>query len=87
MRDPERIDEILGLLGRIWKANPDFRFQQLIYILQSEYSEANGGIGKVESPEVDGFKKTGYDFFNLEDTSFQNYLQKSLDHGGWGKNA
>jgi hypothetical protein len=87
MRDSERIDEILNLIGRIWKANPDFRFYQLLYIIQAEYSEANGGIGKVESPEVDGFKKTGYDLFNLEDDKFQKYLQAGLDAGAWGKNA
>lgn len=87
MRDPERIDEILGLLGRIWKANPDFRFHQLLYILQSEFSEAKGGVGKVESSESDGFKNTGYDLFNLEDDIFKKYLQNSLDKGAWGKNA
>jgi hypothetical protein len=87
MRDPERIEEILTLIGRIWKANPDFRFQQLIYILQSEYSESNDQIGKVESMGFDGFKKVGYDLFNLEDDLFQKYLQRSLDHGCWGKNA
>ena len=87
MRDSERIEEILTLIGRIWKANPDFRFQQLIYILQSEYSESNDQIGKVESMEVDGFKKVGYDLFNLEDERFQKYLQRSLDHGCWGRNA
>ena len=87
MRDPERIDEILELLGRIWRANPDFRFHQLLYILQSEISEAKGGVGKVESPVVDGFKKTGYDLFNLEDDIFQKYLKNSLDKGAWGENA
>lgn len=87
MRDPKRVDEILNMIGRIWKANPDFRFYQLIYILQTEYSETNGGIGKVESPEFDGFKKTGYDFFSLEDDEFQKYLQAGLDAGVWDKNA
>ena len=87
MRDPERIEEILTLIRRIWKANPDFRFQQLMYILQAEYSESNNKIGKVESVEIDGFKKVGYDLFNLEDESFKKYLQHSLDHGCWGKNA
>lgn len=87
MRDPERIEEILTLIGRIWKANPDFRFQQLMYILQAEYSESNNQMGKVESVEFDGFKTVGYDLFNLEDESFKNYLQRSLDRGCWGENA
>lgn len=30
MRDPDRIDEILQHLARIWKENPDFRLGQLI---------------------------------------------------------
>ena len=36
MKDPERIDEILGLARRIWKRYPDFRFQQLIYVNQDQ---------------------------------------------------
>ena len=87
MRDPKRVDEVLNLVSRIWRANPDFRFYQLIYILQTEYSEKNGGVGKVVSPEIDGFAKTGYDFFNLEDDEFQKYLQTGLDNGAWGEDA
>lgn len=83
MRDPARIDDILSLIEKIWKANPDFRFHQLIYLLQREYSESNNQVGKVESNEVDGFKKTAYDLFNLEDEQFQKYLQRSLDSGSW----
>lgn len=30
MRDPERIDEILQIIGHIWHENPDWRFNQLI---------------------------------------------------------
>ena len=87
MRDPERIDEILELIGHIWKKYPDFRFQQLIYILQSEYSEMNKDIGKVEGEEIDGFKKVGYDLFNLEDDNFLQYLQFSFENGSWSKDA
>ena len=47
MKNPERIEEMLGLIGKIWKANPNFRFEQLMYILQHEYSELNNQIGKV----------------------------------------
>ena len=87
MGDPKRIDEILNLVGRIWKANPDFRFYQLIYILQTEYSEKNNGLGKVVSPVIDGFAQTGYDFFNLEDDEIIQCLQASLDNGAWGEDA
>lgn len=30
MRDPQRIDRILGLIGVLWKKQPDMRFNQLI---------------------------------------------------------
>jgi uncharacterized protein YihD (DUF1040 family) len=30
MRDPKRIDKILKVVGKYWKANPDLRFGQLI---------------------------------------------------------
>jgi uncharacterized protein YihD (DUF1040 family) len=30
MRNPKRIDEILGTLSKIWKSNPDMRFGQLL---------------------------------------------------------
>ncbi len=37
MRDPERIDRILELVGRLWKRFPDQRFGQLVdnYIIPS----------------------------------------------------
>ena len=30
MRDPERIEPFLEALGRVWRANPDWRFGQLV---------------------------------------------------------
>jgi hypothetical protein len=30
MRDKKRIDRILGLLKKLWKRNPDWRFGQLL---------------------------------------------------------
>ena len=30
MRDPKRIDEVLGLIKDIWVANPDWRLSQLL---------------------------------------------------------
>lgn len=34
MRDPNRIDRFLSVLGEAWKSVPDWRFFQLICILQ-----------------------------------------------------
>ena len=36
MRDPARIDEILELLGKVWRAEPDLRLGQLIYNVARE---------------------------------------------------
>lgn len=30
MRDPKRINEMLIVLGQVWKANPDMRLTQLL---------------------------------------------------------
>ena len=35
MRDPNRIEHLLVLLGKLWKRNPDLRFAQIIEILKS----------------------------------------------------
>jgi uncharacterized protein YihD (DUF1040 family) len=78
MRDPRRIEEILGLISEIWKKDPDLRFQQLIYNLQWEFSYRNAGLGKVEESELDGFKRTGFDLFNVEDDVFVEYLKTHL---------
>ncbi|PSU90433.1 hypothetical protein C0W35_16240 [Photobacterium kishitanii] len=51
MRDIERIDYLLELLGDIWKDHQDVRFNQLIYLLHSKYIDINGGIGRVESDD------------------------------------
>ena len=75
MRDPKRIQEILDLINQIWLKDPDLRFNQLIYNLQSGYSHINYGIGKVTEQETDGFSREGYDLFNLEDDSFIEYLR------------
>ncbi|MGF1868234.1 DUF1040 family protein [Enterovibrio norvegicus] len=80
MRNPQRIDELLELINQLWKQEPDLRFNQLIYILQSGYSQANAGIGKVESEKVDGFKQTAFDLFNTEDDRFSEYLKTKLQN-------
>jgi len=80
MRDPERIKVILGLINAIWERDSDLRFNQLIYNLQWEFSSRNNGVGKIEAIESDGFTRTGFDLFNLEDDLFLKYLQeKALD--------
>jgi uncharacterized protein YihD (DUF1040 family) len=75
MRDPERINELLSLVKSIWEKEPDLRFNQLIYNLQYDYSQKNNGVGQVKEVETDGFVRTGFDFFNLEDNQFIEYLR------------
>lgn len=70
-----QLAEILDLIERIWSRNPDLRFNQLIYILQSGYSQANSGIGRVEEVIDRDFSITGFDLFNLEDDLFVEYLR------------
>ena len=81
MRDPKRIQKILELINQIWMKDPDLRFQQLIYNLQSGYSHQNGGIGKIQEIEKDGFTRVGFDLFNVEDESFIEYLKGVVING------
>jgi len=81
MRNPNRITEIQNLVTRIWQANPDLRYMQLIYLLQNGYSYKHGNIGKVESEETEGFAHIGYDLFNLEDDLLIQYLQTVEQQG------
>ena len=78
MRDPKRIEELLTLLNQIWMRNPDLRFNQLVYDLQSGYSHKNRNIGKIIETDSDGLQKVGYDFFNIEDDKFIDYLKQVL---------
>lgn len=76
MRPPERIDEIMELVCQIWKRSPDLRFLQLLYILQYDFSNMNGGRGRVEASEEDaGLKRVGYDLFHTEDKDFLKFLR------------
>ncbi len=75
MRDPERIPEILGLINEFWLKYPDLRFNQLIYNLQWDYSQENNGVGHVIEKASDGFERTGFDLFNLEDDDFIKFLK------------
>ena len=76
MRPPERIDEILETIERIWKKNPDMRFMQLLYILQMECAESQNGWGKVTERDKDGSERVGFDLFHFEDKTFQKLLEK-----------
>ena len=80
MRDSERIQELLDLIKELWFKDPDLRFNQLVYILQSEYSFKNNGIGLVKELEVDGFAREGFDLFNTEDDAFINFLKMKLSN-------
>lgn len=75
MRDFKRINEILDLIKSIWVKDPDLRFFQLIFNIQSKYSNDNNNFGKIELSEKDGLTKIGYDFFNLEDDEILKYLE------------
>lgn len=79
MRDPKRIPELLKLIQEIWECDQDLRFLQLVYILQSKYDAQNGSNGKVEEVEKDGFKRIGYDLFNVEDSGFKEFLKEYLE--------
>ena len=80
MRDSARIQVLLDLIQDLWLKDPDLRFNQLVYILQSEYSFKNGGIGLVKELEVDGFAREGYDLFNTEDDAFINFLKMKISN-------
>ncbi|GAB2688611.1 hypothetical protein [Aliiglaciecola aliphaticivorans] len=81
MRDPERITELLELINALWSKSPDLRFNQLIYNLQYGYSQKNSKLGLIKVEDSDGFTRTGFDFFNLEDEAFITYLKEVLSHG------
>lgn len=81
MRDPKRISEIIQLIELIWEKNPDLRFNQLIYVLQSGYSHANNNIGKVEELVDQSDSRIGFDLFYLEDDCFIKYLRKQVSAG------
>ena len=81
MSNPERIREMLRLIEEVWVEYPDLRFMQLIYNLQSSYSNKNDGIGEIEITEHDNFIKTVYDLFNTEDDQFIDFLSQVSKSG------
>ncbi len=76
MMDEKRIPKILHLINQIWEKDKAMRFFQLIYVLQSRYSNENGDIGKIEEIENDGFSRIGFDLFNTKDKQLIDFLTK-----------
>ena len=74
MRDPERIERIMELLHEIWQLDKDMRFMQLIYNIQRSYSHRNKDAGLIKSVEKDGFSRSGFDLFALEDDQVEPFL-------------
>ena len=68
MRNEKRIEKVMELLTDIWKSNPDLRFFQLLYILQSKFSRENNYVGQVVTTQI------GYDFFEIEDSKIEEFL-------------
>ena len=44
MRDPKRIDKVLNLLERYWKANPDLRLSQIMGNAGFHYNSEDGAV-------------------------------------------
>jgi len=78
MRDPERIEEMIRLIKELWLRGPDLRFNQLLYNLQYEFSQLNDGAGQIKEIEADGFTRTGFDLFNIEDNKFMEFLESKV---------
>lgn len=75
MRNSQRIKEVTSLIEKIWERDPDLRYLQLLYILQSGFSKKHNDAGKIQATEDDGLTKVGYDLFNIGDDAF-NRLSK-----------
>ena len=78
MRPLARIDEISDLIKEIWNEDPDMRYLQLIYVLQSGFSKENKTIGKVEERVDETYSRIGFDLFNTEDEKFKLFLENYL---------
>ncbi|MBC3882157.1 DUF1040 family protein [Undibacterium sp. LX40W] len=78
MRPLERIDEISDLIKEIWNENPDMRYMQLLYTLQSSVSQKNMDVGKVEERVDKTYSRIGFDLFNIEDKEFKIFLENYL---------
>lgn len=73
MRDPKRIDRILGLLSQYWKECPDLRLGQIISIMTPDRFRR-------DVCDFDGTPH-GYvrDSFNVEDDEMEKAIREALD--------
>lgn len=62
MRDPNRIDYVLGLLRKVWETIPDLRFCQLMEILKNYM-----GVDDLFYIEDDKFAQCIIDYFDLDE--------------------
>ena len=53
MRDPKRIDRILGLVRTAWTRNPDLRFGQLVYHVVMNEFKTNGVLFQLEDDRME----------------------------------
>lgn len=83
MREKARIQRILALLETIWLQQPDVRFNQLISNLQHMYSAQHEAYGKRKMKEQnflgEEVDSSYLDFFYLEDTEWEAFLESLVD--------
>lgn len=68
MRDPDRINEILELISKIWHKNPDLRLCQLIGNCFLVFSGPNVILPSPNDPYPDS------DLYHVEDDKLQDRL-------------
>lgn len=67
MRDPARIDRIIGKLRKLWHSNPDMRLGQLVVNLTETHVRGCTDVLRV---------------FNVEDDDLENAIDDT-HKGGW----
>lgn len=85
-RQPERIQEALGLLQQIWEKQPETRFFQLLHNLEVECRdklELKGVEVYQKAADSDSYvmfeKKILYDLYNTEDDDFILFLKQKIE--------
>lgn len=85
MRDPNRIYEIMVILQKIWQAQPDTRFNQLIRNLQWEYASNNEKMRsfwekeEIKDRGIVAYKERNIpELYNVEDDDFLIFLKSKL---------
>lgn len=74
MRDPARIDKIVGLLRRYWHANPDLRLGQII----SNLTPDNFRVEVTRDAYTDPWDTRMADPFHVEDSEWEKILDGEL---------